>query len=498
MASSVTAASIVNAANSAASPTGAAFKQLSFYLAKNEVALYPKWNVYDTLFGSIKWEPNMGSVLTGTTPTPSPVLRTTFMPEILTAFPKKDQFTVGERTEDASLGMHRFESNRFRFLSNFESFWRDHLSYAQADIVRQIQCANNVFIRTLMYYQAPDMYISGKGLSSQLTHGTATGAGTIAKRSLAQSDIRGIEAASPGGGTLDNVATVIAAGTHLINKSGGTLFRNDIVTGGAAASTAAVTAGVLTLKEIFKAMLVLQEDIQAPTFDKTYGAPKTSEMVKGKYVLICSTEAWASLLWDTNLRTGHTTAGETQLAPANMNLLQDGFAGDLFGKITAKFDPYPMRCDHDGNLVVPQTQDAASGKVVPNPAYNAIGNGTGAGAAGTADADGNASHEIAFLVGADAFKTINVGPPPKEFAGKNMNAKKFYSMKWNGEVTLTDQFLIPTGITGSEVGGIDGSSGSELNVYGDYLKFISQAVIGGIAGDARYCLPIIFKRQRTS
>ena len=54
MASSVTAASVVNAANSAASPTAGAFKQLSFYLAKNEVALYPKWNVYDTLFGSIK------------------------------------------------------------------------------------------------------------------------------------------------------------------------------------------------------------------------------------------------------------------------------------------------------------------------------------------------------------------------------------------------------------------------------------------------------------
>ena len=78
-----------------------------------------------------------------------------------------------------------------------------------------------------------------------------------------------------------------------------------------------------------------------------------------------------------------------------------------------------------------------------------------------------------------------------------MNAKKFYSMKWNGEVTLTDQFLVPTAVTGSETA-INASSGSELNVYGDYLKFISQAVIGGIAGDVRYCLPIIYKRRRTS
>ena len=189
MASSVTAAAVANAAADAASPTGGNFKSLSYYLAKNEVALYPKWNVYDTLYGSIKWQPNMGSTLTGTTPTPSPVLRMTFMPEVLTAYPKKAQFTVGERTEDASLGMHRFESNRFRFLSNFESFWRDHLSYAQSDIVRQIQTANNVFIRTLMYYQAPDLYISGKGLSSQLTHADVY----TRKRELAQADIRKVE-----------------------------------------------------------------------------------------------------------------------------------------------------------------------------------------------------------------------------------------------------------------------------------------------------------------
>ena len=499
MASSVTAAAVANAANSAASPTGGAFKQLSFYLAKNEVALYPKWNVYDTLFGSIKWEPNMGSVLKGTTPTPSPVLRTTFMPEVLTSFPKKDQFTVGERTEDASLGMHRFESNRFRFLSNFESFWRDHLSYAQADIVRQIQCANNTFIRTLMYYNTPDLYISGKGLSSQLSGADAN----HKKRVIEQGQIRLIENGS------DDIATTItvngsAHGTaaFTISKSGGKAFRNDIATGG----TSAVISGVLTLKEIFKAMLHLQEDIQAPTFDRQYNAPKTSEMVKGKYVLVCSTEAWASLLWDDSLRTATSsgatlvkddasegalsTVRTTTLAPANMNLLQDGFAGDLFGKITAKFDPYPLRFTADGSFVAPQAVDATTGKVTPNPNYTQI----------SAASTTIASHEIAFLVGADAFKTINVGPPPKEFAGKNMNAKKFYSMKWNGEVNLTDQFLVPTGV-GEGTNGLDAygtGAGSELNVYGDYLKFISQAVIGGIAGDTRYCLPISFLRRRTS
>jgi len=476
MASSVTAAAVANAAADAASPTGGNFKSLSYYLAKNEVALYPKWNVYDTLYGSIKWQPNMGSTLTGTTPTPSPVLRMTFMPEVLTAYPKKDQFTVGERTEDASLGMHRFESNRFRFLSNFESFWRDHLSYAQSDIVRQIQTANNVFIRTLMYYQAPDLYISGKGLSSQVTHADVY----TRKRELSQADIRKVE----NGG--DSSTDLITDGTsgQTITVSAGNTFRNDIATGG----TGTAVSEALTLKEIFKAMLVLQEDVQAPPFERTFGAPNTSEMVKGKYVLICSTEAWASLLWDSNLRTAHGASGAnsgTQLAPANMNLLQDGFAGDLFGKITAKFDPYPLRFSANGDFIAPQTVDTDTGKCVPNPNYTKI------------DAGENAvgSHEIAFLVGADAFKTISVGPPPKEFASKNMSAKKFYGMKWNGEVNLTDQFLIPTG-SGSAP--LSDAAGSELNTYGDYLKFISQVIIGGIAGDTRYCLPISFLRRRTS
>ena len=487
MPSSVTAASVANAAANEASPTGGNFKKLDFYLAKNEVALYPKWNVYDTLFGSIKWQPNMGNTLTGTTPTPSPILRTTFMPEVLTAYPKKDQFTVGERTEDASLGMHRFESNRFRFLNNFEAFWRDHLSYAQADIVRQIQCANNVFIRTLMYYQAPDSYVAGQGLSSQIAHTS-----TMNKQSLSQAQMRLIE-----NGSDDITGTDITGKAMSISHGTGQNHRKDCTVGGAGDGD--VPAGALTLKEIFKAMLVLQEDIQAPTFDRVYNVPKTSEMVKGKYVLICSTEAWASLLWDSNLRTDSTSltsAGTTQLAPANMNLLQDGFAGDLFGKVTAKFDPYPLRFDHNGDFVVPQKIDSTTGKIIPNPSYTAIGLGSGTDANdGSTNDKGNASYEIAFLVGADAFKTLQVGPPPKEFASKNMSAKKFYDMKWNGEVHLTDQFLIPTG-SGSAP--LSDAAGSELNTYGDYLKFISQAIIGGIAGDARYCLPIYFKRRRTS
>ena len=466
MPSSVLADAVSHAANATATPYQPEFKKLSFYLARNEVAQFPKWNTYDSLFGSIKWQPNMGDTLNGLVAVPSPVERITFSPNTLDSFPAKDQFTIGERYETAKLGAHRFESSRFRFLSNFESFWRDQLQYAHKDIVRQIALANNVFTRTLMYYQTPDVYICNQDLSSNLTLGSG-----VAKRPFTQEDVRLVD----NGG--DGITTTSShGGASTVSNSGGETYRTSFAFGGAE------KAGPLTLKDIYKAMLHLQEDVQAPTFERQQNSPKTSEMLKGKYVLICSTEAWSSLLWDADLKAGDD--GNSRLAPANMNLVNDGFAGDLWGKVTARFDPYPLRFTDNGTFLAPQTVDATSHKLVPNSNYTAI-------AADSQNAI--ASCEVAFLVGADAFKTIAVGPPPKEFASKSMSAKKFYSMKWNGEVTLTDQFLIPNSGTA-----LSDTGTQDLNVYGDYLKFISQAVFGGIPGDARHCLPIFYRRRRTS
>ena len=443
------------------------FNKLDFYLVKNEVALFPKWNVYDTLYGSIKWQPNMGDTLQGLTPTPSPVQRSTFAPNVLADAPLKDIYKIGERNESAKLSYHRYESTRFRFLNSFESFWRDQLSYAHKDIVRQIQTSQNQFIRTLMWYQTPDLYIS-KGGSGYLSSSVDLD-GDAAKVSLTQDQIR----------TIDADADSTSSTTAAIGEGGGQEYRDSLVTGGSGQE-----AGALTLKDLYKAMLVLQEDVQAPPFDRQFGTPKTSEMIKGKYVLVCSTEAWASLMWDSDLaaQTGR------RLAPANMNLVNEGFAGDLWGKITVKFDPFPLRFTDTGAWVNPQT--VTNNKVVPNSNYTKI--------ASSASND-IGSNEVAFLCGADAFKAISVGPPPKEFAGKNVSKKKLYGMNWNGQIDLTDQFLVPTASTTDvQNTGESATTAWDLNVYGDFLKFISQTIHGGIPGDARHCLPIVYRRRRTA
>ena len=444
------------------------FNKLDYYLVKNEVALFPKWNVYDSMYGSIKWQPNMGSELQGLTPTPSPVQRNIFAPAKLSDIPAKDIYEIGERNESAKLAYHRYESTRFRFLSSFEAFWRDQLSYAHSDIVRQIQNANNQFVRTLMYYQTPDLFVAKNGagfLSSANNLGTG-----IVKTAQTQDAIRAIGSAS----NPDDDS--IGGSSENLSKQGGEVFRAAI-DGGTDAGNA---ANVLRLKDLYKAMLVLQEDVQAPTFERTFGAPKTSEMIKGKYVLVCSTEAWASLLWDTDLK----TSSGANLASTNQDYIKDGFAGDLFGKITVKYDPFPLRFSDNGSWVQPQS--VVNGKVVPNPNYTKFN-------AYNSSSASIGSNEVAFLCGADAFKTISVGPPPKEFAGKNISKKKLYGMNWNGQIDLTDQFLVPTADQG-----VTHATNWDMNVYGDYLKFISQTIHGGIPGDARHCLPIVFRRRRTS
>ncbi len=405
------------------------FNKLDFYLVKNEVALFPKWNVYDTMYGSIKWQPNMGDTLQGLTPTPSPVDRAVFAPKVLADAPKKDIFNVQLFCGPAYIPHRSCVGEEYEFL-----------------------------FRSLMWYQTPDVFLAKNGagiLSSSRSLG-----GGVAKTSLTQDQIRKI--GTQGGAADANDDSTTGTGESAIHSGGGKGFR-EIIAGDTAGTASNDNVNYLTLKDLYKAMLVLQEDVQAPPFDRTFGAPKTSEMVKGKYILVCSTEAWASLLWDEDLK----KSGGHELASTNKDYLADGFGGDLFGKITVKFDPFPLRFGDNGYWVKPQ--DVVNNKVIPNANYTKI---VAAGTAGNT----TASNEVAFLCGADAFKTIAVGPPPREFAGKNVSKKKLYGMNWNGQIDLTDQFLVPTADTTD----VTSETSWDMNVYGDYLKFISQTIHGGI------------------
>jgi hypothetical protein len=206
--------------------------------------------------------------------------------------------------------------------------------------------------------------------------------------------------------------------------------------------------------------------------------PKDNDGVKDKYVLVTSAEAWLNFTFDPDVL--NKLNG---LAPCDLNLLFNDFRGSLFGTVTCKIHRYPIRFntvnvnDPNGNLlyaagipIPPEIYDVTDGKWKPNPYWTSLI---------------SAPFEIGWLLGDGYVKTIKVGPPPKEFAAQNMAAQKFYGMRWNGEVRLTDQILILN---------LDGSV--SLNTYGENLQFQSKLTHGVLPGERRYAFPLIYARQR--
>lgn len=393
------------------------FATLPFYLVKNEVPLFAQWNIWDRLFGSITWKENMGPIMEGVTPQPSAVGEVFFFPKNVTEAPYKNIYEVQESTNTARLKWHRYESFQFNFVPSFQSFWSDHISYAQKDIVRQIAISNNFFIRTNVWFTSPRVIVAGTGL--------------------------------------------IDAPIELGNDALTTV--NSKTSAWVAAQLANVQTN-LSLRVIYDAITILTEDIKAPAFEGQKNMPENNKGLEQKYLIIGSSEAWLQFPFDPSVQL---------LKSIQLDLLFGDFKGLLFGTTTFMIDPYPIRIAADGTFPPPEVI-GNDNRIYVNPNYKA------------------APFEIAFILGDGAYKSIKIGPPPAEFAATKMPAKKFFGMRWNGEVQLTDQILIQTG----SIAG--GDFQYELNRYGLQLQLISQAVHGILAGDQRNLVPIMFRRQRVA
>src|SRR5450631_1206135 len=82
------------------------FQKLPFYLVKNEIKVFPRWNIWDQLFGEISWEPNMGNTMRAVTPQASPVAQSMFFPQNIDVIPNKNVYQVTESSEDARVKAH--------------------------------------------------------------------------------------------------------------------------------------------------------------------------------------------------------------------------------------------------------------------------------------------------------------------------------------------------------------------------------------------------------
>lgn len=414
------------------------FAQLPFYLVHNEIKQYANWNEFDQLYGSIPWQENMGSVMEAVTPQRSPVGRSLFFPKAITVASDKDIYQVTESNEQAILYKHKYGSFVFNFIPSFQVFWDKYIKFNSDDIVKQISVSNNQFIETQMLQCSSYVYLCGTGLVGGAPTGTMNAA--------------------------LNAANSKTAGWFVA------------VTNGTGGNTGAIQN--LRLRDVYRAIMNLQDDLGAPSFNGVMNMPKDNEGLKGKYVLFCSSEDWFNFTFDPDVL--NKLSG---LAPCDLNVLFNEFKGNLFGTITCKIKKYPIRyntvniVDSAGVVlwaagfpIDPEIFDPTDNKWKPNPYYTSLV---------------SAPNTIAWLLGDNFIKTLKVGPPPKEFATKNMSGDKFYSLRWNGEVRLTDQLLITNS---------DGTI--EMNDFGENLQLKSQLTHGTIVTERRFAFPMIISRSR--
>lgn len=409
------------------------YNRLPYYLALIETKYMPEYTVWDKFFGTQKWQANMGDILKSVIAEPTPIQAAQFFPNDITSTPKKDQFTVMERSETARVKRHLYESPYFSFLPSFRDFRTQQIKFAAKDITRQISQRNDQFIRSAVFHRSPYVYISGKTSSPAGFEGTE-----VVSAPIGDGNDTGTDGKTTGW---------LQQACSLIGTSG--------------------DYGALSYKVIRKAQITLCEDMQAPPFEGIANVPKDNETVKGKWVLVTSNEAFTNLTFDNYILANR---------PLMMNLLNDEFTGIIGGHITVKVERFPLRIASDGTFPGPQTVDLNSGSptygmTLPNPDYV------------------KAPYEVSFMLGADAYRSIAVGPPPKEFVGQSMDDQKFRSLQWNGEIKITDDLIVNYTTDG-------GDKLFDTNKYGEYLQLISSTVHGILPVNRRFVLPIIYRRRR--
>lgn len=412
------------------------FQKLPYYLANLAAKLFPIYQTYSKLVKSVKWQQNMGTTMRGVRVEPTPVGRQMFFPNAITTTPKKDVFSQMETYEEGLVRRHYAESKQFSFLPSFQDFRKEQIPSAMKDITQQIAISQDFFIRSFLFHRSPFVYLPGRVF-------------TATSPFAAQ---RGLIAAPTGDGSDDGSTGKTTA--FLLQAI------NELSTG---------SRNTLTFKAMNTVLQIARNDLMLPAFEgMSNGAPADNEAIKGNYVIVGSGEAYSNLSFDPHI---------LNYKNLQMNLLNSEFTGKVLGSIVFKAERFPLRIAADGTFPAPQTYETNSssynyGQTIPNPDYV------------------DAPYEVAFFMAGEAAKTIDVGPPPADFASGKMSADKFHKLAWNGEVRITDDVLINYGTAATPQW--------DTNKYGEVVQLISAANYGAVSIDRRQCIPIVYARWRPS
>lgn len=401
------------------------FNRLPYYFEAKQAERFKTWSIWPKLLGSRKWTQNMGDTGKVIQKEFAPTLRAHAFPNLLSAAAKKDIVAVRERSTPFQPRHQKFESPVFNFLPSFQDFLKDSVTFTLDNINDQVVRFNDMYARSYIFHQARFLMIPGAPLDGVLTD-------------------------APWGAEGNSAGTAGKTNAYLAGKL-----------------AAIANVGALSLNAINLAVSHLDDQRMLP-FKGNQLPNGDSSPLDSKYVLVCGSDTYNQFMYDPFL---------LKYKQIDLNILTQGFHGDLFGRIMCKLEDMPLRIKIDStkkpgdpNYITwpaPETQElnpAAEnyGETLPNPDYV------------------NAEFEVAFVVsGAEPYEMLNVGPAPKQFSG----------MPWNGRVQMTDKVPVPCTDE-------NGNTFWDTNKYGEYLQLIAHSFVGVVGTQKRGILPILFRRFR--
>lgn len=402
----------------------AQFNTMPVRMAKQTIKKIQYWSRWKGKYGTIKWQANTGPLLMGIIQEHSPITQQAFTPRNISEDPLKTVVSNYERSNQGRPKRHLFESLIVHFLPSWEDFETKQIAFAQDDINKQIAVAYDNFTRWQVLQQSPAIYVCGAS-----------------------------DATGPYRQVVFGEATDTAAPKD---------------TGFFAAMAALVgAAGYLDFKQMCAIRSFARNVIDMPPWEGMKANPGENEIVKGKFILTGESSLYEAMSFDTHV---------LNTRPLAMDLLNSEFSGYISQNIAFLAERYPLRMLSDGTFPAPEVELQLPAltygsqfryETIPNPDNT------------------SAPFGWAFFEGNQGYETIDVGPPPKDFAGKSISLGKFQSLDWNGSVRITDDILI------NRNGTID------TNKYGEYVQLISDVTLGIMPNTNRYVLPVLYRRNIT-
>ncbi len=299
------------------------YQKYAFYLVKAEAERRKRKAIWSNVItDTIPWTPNLSTVMRSVIVEKSPLMRQSARPNYITVDPTVDIFNVRERIAETRLQWHDFESPHFSFLPSFQDFMEGNLVPSRQNLEDQVMDYEDIFLRTAIWDNSPNVYIAGQG--------------------KVQAPV-GVDASMASNKTAAFVESLLQR-----------------------------KPGFLTAQELFNAASIFADEVGATPFQGDALPQGDNEILDQKFMLITSNQAWMQFTNDPFIRENR---------PLAMNIVNQAFKGPLFDTIVARIEPTPLRWTVDANgspteadreIVELNANSPNYGRPIPNPNYAQI------------------------------------------------------------------------------------------------------------------------------